>query len=135
MNKHSVEELKQWQALPLNIKVRMTQSRIRGWVDYYGLDGVYISFSGGKDSTVLLDICRKLYPNMKAVFCDTGLEYPEIRDFVATYANVDWLRPKMNFKEIIVKYGYPMISKEVSECVNDYNCFGDFDFYNFDFYE
>lgn len=117
MGKHTLEELQQWQALPLGIKIRMTEERIRDWVREYGEDGVYVSFSGGKDSTVLLDIVRKLYPNVKAVFVDTGLEYPEIREFVRGFDNVDWLKPKMTFKQVIEKYGYPFISKEVSECV------------------
>lgn len=117
MPKHEMWELKQMQSLPLRAKVRMTIQRIKGWIDEYGEDGVYLSFSGGKDSTVLLDIVRKEYPSVKAVFFDTGLEYPEIRDFVKTFDNVDWIKPKMNFKEIIDIYGYPMISKEVSECI------------------
>lgn len=116
-DRHTIGELAQWQALPLTIKLQMTKARIRGWVDEYGLEGVYVSFSGGKDSTVLLDICRKMYPDMKAAFVDTGLEYPEIREFVKTYSNVDWLKPSMNFKKVIETYGYPMISKEVSETV------------------
>ncbi len=109
--------LKIKQALPLEIKVNMTIARIRAWVDYYGLDGVYVSFSGGKDSTVLLHIARSIYPDIKAVFVDTGLEYPEIRDFVKKFDNVDWLKPKLTFKQVIEKYGYPFISKEVAECV------------------
>lgn len=56
--KHSGEELRQWQALPLEIKILMTKARIREWINEYGEDRVYISFSGGKDSTVLLDIVR-----------------------------------------------------------------------------
>lgn len=110
-------ELRQMQSLPLQAKIRMTILRIRAWVDEYGENGVYVSFSGGKDSTVLLDIVRKNFPNVRAVFFDTGLEYPEIREFVKGYDNVDWIRPKMNFHEVITKYGYPFISKEVSECV------------------
>ena len=78
---------------------------------------VYISFSGGKDLTVLLHIARQLYSDIKAVFIDTGLEYPEIRKFVKTFENVTVLRPKMKFPEVIKKYGYPIISKEVSEKV------------------
>lgn len=117
MGKHTVEELQQWQALPLSIKILMTKERIREWVKEYGLDGVYVSFSGGKDSTVLLHMSREMYPNIKAVFVDTGLEYPEIRDFVKSFDNVDWLRPKMTFKQVIEKYGYPLITKEVSGCV------------------
>lgn len=116
-NKHVISDLYQMQALPLNAKISMTQRRIRGWVDEYGEDGVYISFSGGKDSTVLLDIARKLYPNIKAMFVDTGLEYPEIRKFVKQFDNVDWIKPKMTFRQVIERYGYPFISKEVSECV------------------
>lgn len=116
-NKHVISDLYQMQSLPLNAKVRMTQRRIREWVDEYGEDGVYISFSGGKDSTVLLDIARKLYPNIKAMFVDTGLEYPEIRKFVKQFDNVDWIKPKMTFRQVIERYGYPFISKEVSECV------------------
>ena len=96
----------------------MTENRITEWVNEYGEDGVYISFSGGKDSTVLLHIARRLYPNIKAAFVDTGLEYPEIRSFVKGFENVDWIKPKMTFKQVIEKYGYPFISKEVSECVD-----------------
>ena len=117
MSERTIKDLQMMQALPLSVKVKMTQQRIRDWVNEYGLDGVYISFSGGKDSTVLLTIAREMYPDIKAVFSDTGLEYPEIREFVKTWDNVDWVRPKMNFRQVIEKYGYPFISKEVSECV------------------
>lgn len=111
------EDLKYFQAMPLEVKVGMTKTRIREWVKEYGTDGVYVSFSGGKDSTVLLHIVRELYPNIEAVFVDTGLEYPEIREFVKTFSNVTIIRPKMRFDEVIKKYGYPIISKEVAECV------------------
>lgn len=75
---------------------------------------VYVSFSGGKDSTVLLHIARQVYPDIEAVFVNTGLEYPEIQQFVKTFDNVTILRSKMRFDEVIKKYGYPIISKEVS---------------------
>ena len=117
MGERTIDDLKQLQALPLHLKVSLTKSRIRQWVNEFGTDGVYVSFSGGKDSTVLLHLVRELYPEVPAVFCDTGLEYPEIRDFVKTFDNVVWLKPKMTFRKVIEKYGYPFISKEVSECV------------------
>lgn len=118
MAKHTIQELMQWQALPLEVKVGMTKERIRNWVNEYGTDGVYVSFSGGKDSTVLLHIAREMYGDeIKGVFVNTGLEYPEIVQFVKTFPNIDILKPKMNFKQVIEKYGYPFISKEVSECV------------------
>ena len=117
MGERTLDDLKQLQALPLHLKVSLTKSRIRQWVGEFGTDGVYVSFSGGKDSTVLLHLVRELYPEVPAVFCDTGLEYPEIREFVKTFDNVVWLKPKMTFRKVIEKYGYPFISKEVSECV------------------
>ena len=115
----SKEELQMLQALPLEIKVMKTQQRIREWVQYYGENSVAVSFSGGKDSTVLLHLVRKLYPDIEAVFINTGLEYPEIQQFVKTFDNVTILRPKMRFDEVIRKYGYPVISKEVSQAIRE----------------
>ena len=113
---HTKGDLQQMQSLPLSVKILMTKRRIREWYDYW--DGqVYISFSGGKDSTVLLHIAREVYPDIEAVFVNTGLEYPEIQSFVKTFDNVTILRPKMRFDEVIKTYGYPIISKEVSECI------------------
>lgn len=113
----TIDELRLLQSLPLELKVEKTKARIREWVERFGVDGVYISFSGGKDSTVLLDIARKLYPNIKAVFANTGLEYPEIQSFVKQHENVDIIRPKMRFDEVIKTYGYPFISKDVAMTV------------------
>lgn len=115
--KYSKEYLAELQGYPLSIKVALTKQRIREWVHRYGEDGVYISFSGGKDSTVLLHIVREMYPDVPGVFVDTGLEYPEIREFVRSFDNIVWLRPEMNFRKVIETYGYPFISKEVSQCV------------------
>lgn len=122
MNKHTIGDLYQMQSLPLKAKISMTQQRIRAWYDHFDGD-VYVSFSGGKDSTVLVDIITKMgYKDIPLVFVDTGLEYPEIREFVKSYGDrVTWLRPKMNFKKVIETYGYPLISKDVAQCVFDVN--------------
>lgn len=112
-------ELKQMQSLPLEAKIIKTQQRIREWYEYWG-GQVYVSFSGGKDSTVLLHLTRELYPNIPAVFVNTGLEYPEIVQFVKTIDNVIWLKPSMSFKQAIEKYGYPVVSKEVAGWIHDY---------------
>ena len=82
MGKHTISDLQQMQSLPLAAKIQMTQRRIREWVDYYGADGVYISYSGGKDSSVLMDIAKKICPEITTVYVDTSLEYPEVREFV-----------------------------------------------------
>lgn len=113
----TASDLKQLQSLPLSAKVILTKQRIREWHEHY--DGqVYVSFSGGKDSSVLLNIAREICPDIEAVFVNTGLEYPEIQQFVKTFENVTILRPKMRFDEVIKKYGYPMISKDVSQAIH-----------------
>lgn len=112
-NKHTNEDLKIMQNWSLERKIQVTQTRIIEWYNHYE-GNVYISFSGGKDSTVLLDLVRRIYPDVVAVFSDTGLEYPEIREFVKSVNNVEWIKPKMNFKDVILNCGYPIISKEVS---------------------
>jgi len=109
--------LKQRQAYPLDIKVRMTLTRIGHWYDLYG-GNVYVAFSGGKDSTVLLHLVRSVFPEVPAVFVDTGLEYPEIKDFVRDTDNVTWLRPALTFKQVLDHHGWPVISKAVADAVN-----------------
>ena len=112
--------LSELQSYPLDMKVRLTKQRIREWVRHYGEDGVYVSFSGGKDSTVLLHLVREDFPSVPGVFCDTGLEYPEVRAFALNTPNVTVLKPKRNFREVIQRFGYPFISKEVARKV--YEC-------------
>ncbi len=85
---------------------------------YNAMNGnIYISFSGGKDSTVLLHLVRKIYPDIPGVFSDTGLEFPEIREFVKTKENITWIKPRRTFKKVIDQYGYPYPSKEVAKAV------------------
>ena len=82
------------------------------------IDGqVYVSFSGGKDSTVLKHIVDSMYDDVPALFVNTGLEYPEIQRFAMSQKNVVSVRPKMRFDEVIKTKGYPMISKAVAHNV------------------
>lgn len=117
--KYTNEDLKVMQAWPLERKIQVTQAKIIEFCLQFD-NKTYISFSGGKDSTVLLDLARRVCPDMLAVFVDTGLEYPEIRQFVKTVPNVKWLKPEMNFRKVIETYGYPLISKEVSQKIYEY---------------
>lgn len=95
----------------------MTRNRIRNFITEYGTDGVYISFSGGKDSTVLMDIARQIDNRIPAVFVDTWLEYPQIRRFVKMYDNVVTLKPVMGLKAIIEQYGWCFPSKDVAQTI------------------
>ena len=60
-------------------------------IQKYGEDKFYISFSGGKDSTVLHHLVDEAIPGNKIqrVFCDTGIEYDLIRKFVHGLAEKD----------------------------------------------
>ena len=113
---HDAERLKELQALPLDRKIQISQARIIEWYQR-NKGNVVVSFSGGKDSTVLLHLVRSIYPDVPAVFSNTGLEYPEIHRFVRTFPNVTIVAPKMNFSEVISTYGYPLIGKEVAEAI------------------
>lgn len=107
------EDLKAMQAWPLERKIRVTQLRIMEWYKYW--DGeAYISFSGGKESTVLLDLARRVYPDIEAVFVDTGLEYPEVKRFVSSHDNVTKIRPEKTFHEVLTEKGYPIGSKKIA---------------------
>ena len=120
MAKHTMQELYQWQALPLNIKILMTAERIRSWVNEFGEDGVYLSFSGGKDSTVLGHIIREVcgYKNIPFVFVDVPTQYPELKEFARTFDNLVILKPKISFAEVCEKYGFPLFGKEIANCID-----------------
>ena len=97
----------------LDWKIRESKKRIREWIDHW--DGqVYVAFSGGKDSTVLLDLVRQVDSSIPAVFCNTGLEFPEIVDFVKQTPDVEIVRPKKSFREVIETYGWPVVSKKTA---------------------
>lgn len=111
-------QLKQRQGLPLRLKIELSKKRIRNWYEHY--EGkVYVAFSGGKDSTVLLHLVRSIYPGVPAVFVDTGLEYPEIKQFVKTKDNIITMRPKKLFINVIKDEGYPVVSKRVARQIRD----------------
>lgn len=103
--KHTRQDLNIMQGWSLEEKIKVSQMKILEWYREYN-GQVFTSFSGGKDSTVLLDLARQVCPDIPAVYVDTGLEYPELRDFVKTKDNVIWLRPRYPFTQIIEKYGY-----------------------------
>lgn len=115
---HTIGDLRQMQSLSLDAKVRMTIARVEAWIREFGEEGVYISFSGGKDSTVLMDIIRnEMGYNIPAMFVDVPTQYPELREFAKTWDNVEIMQPSINFVQVCEKYGFPLISKETSECV------------------
>ena len=81
MNKITISDLHARQAWPLEQKIDHTVGAIEAFINYCEKHGrkPYVSFSGGLNSTVLLDIARRFVdPDMPGVFCSTGNEWPEI---------------------------------------------------------
>ncbi len=69
---HDAKRLEELRALPLERKIQISQARIIEWYRHFN-GKVVVSFSGGKDSTVLLHMVRSIFPDVKAVFSNTGL--------------------------------------------------------------
>lgn len=123
--------LKSLQQMNLDSKIIQTKFLIRETIQEFGLDKVYISYSGGKDSTVLSHIAKNLYPNILHIFSNTTNEYPE------TIQHIKWEKEKngtniitvlpidchgelWTFKKVVERYGYPMFSKRVSNAIRTY---------------
>lgn len=126
------ERAKNLLALPLEDKIVTSWEKIDQWYTAWG-GQCYVSFSGGKDSTVLAYLAARYLASFRTppwplnlVFVNTGLEYPEIQKFVNEYAgwlrkefphitvNLVRLRPKMNITQVVTKYGYSIIGKDVA---------------------
>lgn len=131
--KHTNDELQMFQNMDLDLKIAKTKIRIQEWYEHWN-GSVYISFSGGKDSTVLADlaaqICVNLGNKLILVFSDTGLEYPEIKEFVVKYpeylknkykieVELVVVKPSMSFREVILNEGYPIASKKIARMIRD----------------
>lgn len=115
-----IKELQYRQSWTLEQKIDHSVGVIESFLNAVGKNNAYISFSGGKDSTVLLDLARRFVDkNIEGVFCNTGNEYPEIVSFVRSVSNITIIKPKMKPNEVIAKYGFPLISKEQSSYLRE----------------
>lgn len=117
VNSDRYQDLLALRSLPLDTKILYAQEKIREAYEHFnGL--LYVSWSGGKDSRVLLHLVKGLFPDVPAVYCDTGLEYPEVRAWALVHAD-EVLKPRMTFKAVIEKYGYPVHSKRVAQYIHE----------------
>lgn len=143
-HKYTSQQLKDFQSLPLDRKIQLTKTRLIEWYQAHD-NQCYVSFSGGKDSTVLSDItaqvCKVLGCKLTLWFSDTGLEYPEVKQHVKDFA--EWLRKKyeievdlvvdfpkdkngkrITFKQVIEEYGYPLVTKNVAQVIHRMQKYG-----------
>ncbi len=119
LKREPAAELRRLQSKPYEWKVEHALDVIREFVEHEGETGVYVSFSGGKDSLVLLHLVRSIYPDVPAVFANTGIEFPEQVKFVRSFPNVTEVHPIKHFPKIIKEDGIVYPSKEVAMYIRD----------------
>ncbi len=115
-NKLTYNEVRYRQALPYEIKIRMSETRLREFIGYYGEDGVAVSFSGGLDSTFALAFIRERYPRVKAVSV-LAIECKQNIDLIMKTENVQPIPPRYSQKQVIEKFGFPVVSKKVAKAL------------------
>lgn len=118
-------------SLPLEAKIIKTKMLVSEAIEEFGIDYIYLSYSGGKDSTVLSNIIRQEYPDITHIFSNTTNEYPE------TIKHLNWEKDEngmnltivyprdrngkaYNFKRVVKEYGYPLFTKRVSNAIRTY---------------
>lgn len=115
----TTKELQYRQGWTLNQKIDHAVGAIETFISQTGRTP-YVSFSGGKDSTVLLDLVRRfINRDIKGVYCNTGNEWPEIVRFVRQTENITVIRPEMTVKKVLDKYGFPIVSKEQAKNIRE----------------
>ena len=138
-SKYTATDLKIMQSWILERKIQVSQTRLLETYNRYN-NMCYVSFSGGKDSSVLADltarVCKVLNCKLVLWFSDTGLEFPEVKKHVKEFPTylrnrygieveliVDYPRDKsgkrISFRDVVLTEGYPVISKTVSRQVRD----------------
>lgn len=119
--------------MSLNKKIEWAQFRIKEFLEWCcnnNYKEALISFSGGKDSTVLLDLVLKTHKSMNSkidLIPSYAMEitFPETIKFIKTtiekyqktYEHLKklyFVPPKKSWKEILNRYGYPAFSKQIS---------------------
>lgn len=113
--KHTLADLRQRQALPLDAKIMLTKRRISEWAEHWDGD-VYVSWSRGNNSTILAHLARQVIPDVRLVYSRTGLEYPEVDQFNPFGPeNIIVVRPEVTFRQVLERHGYPVISRRIAK--------------------
>lgn len=113
----NLQTLRTRQAWTLEQKIDHSLGVIEQFNSHF--DGqVFVSFSGGKDSCVMLSLVELLLPNVPCMFIMTGCESPSVCRFIrqmkADGHNIEMVRPQKTLRQVFAEYGFPLVSKEVS---------------------
>lgn len=103
--------------LSLDMKIALAENII---IEEYMKNGgnLFVSWSGGKDSDVLKHIALRLFPHLKVVYSNTTNEMKEVLEHVKKSPDTIIVFPDKNFRQVIKKEGFPLVSKEVSQKTN-----------------
>ena len=77
-----------------------------------------VAFSGGKDSTAVLNLVRSIDHNVTAVFCNTGVEAKTTYEYIKRIDNIITLKPDKTFWQCVDEYGFPEIKGKSKVRVN-----------------
>ena len=112
------EQLNERLSWSLDQKIDHTLVTIENALSYSD-NNAYVSFSGGKDSTILLYLARIIKPDIKAVFFNTTNEFPEIYQFIKDSEGITTINPNTNLRKVIEKCGFPLVSKEQAQYIRE----------------
>lgn len=125
--------------MPFRDKVLWAKKKIKEFFEVCikdkSITEITVSFSGGKDSTVLLDLVMKVHKEIKCkipivMVYATEITFPStikfINDINQKYRNiygdnlkqVQLVKPKKTWLKILSENGYPIYSKQVSTLIN-----------------
>lgn len=112
----TMNELKILQSLDYKAKNRKSDLKVKQWIEYWGIDHVAVSVSGGLDSMALLHKVRSLYPDVKAVGVPSA-ECRENQKITEQLKNYTPLKPIHTKVEVIKKFGYPIGGKKIAKSI------------------
>lgn len=112
-----LQTLRQRQAWTLNQKIDHSLGVIEQFNSHFN-GQVFVSFSGGKDSCVMLSLVELIIPQVPCLFIMTGCESPSVCRFIrqmkAEGHNIEMARPQKTLRQVFAECGFPLVSKEVS---------------------
>ena len=117
----TIQELRERQQWTLPQKIDHSLGVIEQFNAHF--DGqVFVSFSGGKDSCVMLNLVKVIIPHVKCMFIMTGCESPSVCRFIrqkkADGEDIEIVRPEKSLREVFDYCGFPLVSKEVAHDVS-----------------